>query len=184
MFACTNWQDLPTAVVILRFEGNSGIFVKTLRNTTTTLSQESQFLSHSLNMVIQANNQKAKHPTAAFGLRQKGEKIFQSAFWIHFTFIYVDTTWSRFVWKWKLHGAMELPVVIAVRTTAAAANFPPLSRFTVLHFTVRENSGRQVTHHSKHFPPFSEHSVYTYCFVLRLLAIGTGVSAVSHTAAP
>jgi hypothetical protein len=58
----------------LRFEGNSGIFVRTLRNTTTNLSQESQFLSHDLNMVIKATNQKAKHPAAAFGFDRKEKK--------------------------------------------------------------------------------------------------------------
>jgi hypothetical protein len=39
---------------------------------------------------------------------------------------------------------MEQPVVIA----AAVAKLSPLSRFIVLHFTIRENNGRQVTRHS------------------------------------
>jgi hypothetical protein len=65
---------------MLRFVGDSGIFVRTMRNTMTNLSQVSQFLSHNLNMVIQATNQKAKHPTAAFAFDRKDKKIFQSAF--------------------------------------------------------------------------------------------------------
>jgi hypothetical protein len=141
VFACTNWQDPPKAVVILRFVGNSGISVRTLRNTTTNLSQANQFLSRNLNMVMQATNQKAKHPTTAFGFDRKEKKYSnrRSECILHSC---VDKTWSRFVWKWKLHGA-------TCCNNCSRNKLPPLlSRFTVLHFTVRENSGRQVTHHS------------------------------------
>jgi len=75
-----------------RFEGNSGIFVKTLKNTTTTLSQESQFsLSHNLNMVIQATNQKAKHPAAAFGFDRKERKNYSNRRFEYILYSYVDT---------------------------------------------------------------------------------------------
>jgi hypothetical protein len=89
---------------MLRFVGNYGISVRARRNTTTNLSQESQFWSHNLNMVIQATNQKAKHPTAAFGFDRK-EKKYSNRRFEYISHSYVDKTWSRFIWKWKLHGA-------------------------------------------------------------------------------
>ena len=89
---------------MLRFEGNSGIFVRTLRNTTTNLSQDSQFLRHNLNMVTYDTNQKATHPTAAFGSARK-EKKYSNRRFEYVLHTHVDKTWSGFVWKWKLHGA-------------------------------------------------------------------------------
>ena len=55
-------------------------------------------------MVIQATNQKAKHPTAAFGFDGK-EKKYSNRRSEYILYSYVDETWSRFVWKWKLQGA-------------------------------------------------------------------------------
>ena len=92
-------------------------------------------------MVIQATNQKAKHPTAAFGFDRREKKNIPigvlNTFYIHISI-------KRDRDSFESGNYLELPVVIA----AAATDFPPLSRFTVLHFTVRENSGRQVTRHS------------------------------------
>jgi len=56
-------------------------------------------------MVIQATNQKAKHLAAAFGFDRMEKKIYSNRRFEYILHSYVDTTWSWFVWKWKLHVA-------------------------------------------------------------------------------